>query len=137
MDGREILEDKLDLHPAEVVRRTLQAHAHIRGLAPDASELHYTTQAVSVAFTLSGRLKEGFLHIAVYRGHVNLGFNQGASLDDPSGRLQGKGRAIRHVRLEDDTLDDPEIAALVAQAVAQGVEMAGDRARPTTVVRKS
>jgi hypothetical protein len=137
MDGRDILEDKLDLHPGPVVDRTLAAHAHIRALVPDASELHYTTQAVSVAFTLTGRLKEAFLHVAVYRGHVNLGFNQGASLDDPAGRLQGSGRAIRHVRLEDDTLDDPDIAALVAAAVAQGVALAGDRKRPNSVVRKS
>lgn len=137
MDGEDILNDKLALHTPAIRQRALAAHALIRSRAPGASELHYTTQAVSVAFTLSDRLKEGFLHVAVYKNHVNLGFNYGATLDDPQGLLKGKGRSIRHVRLEADTLERSEVLALIEQAIAQGEDMAADRRAPPSVVRKS
>jgi hypothetical protein len=38
------------------------------------------------------------VHIASYAKWVNLGFNEGASLDDPLGILVGTGAHIRHVR---------------------------------------
>src|SRR5204862_89388 len=43
--------------------------------APLASELVYDAyNAVALGYTFTGRLKEGFCHVAVYSRHVNLGF---------------------------------------------------------------
>ena len=79
----------------------LATRARVLDAAPDANELVYDAyNAVSCAYTFSERLKEGFLHVAAYAKHVNLGFNQGATLDDPLGLLRGSGASIRHVRIQ-------------------------------------
>ncbi len=103
--------------------------------APDAGELVYDAyNAVALAFTYSGRLKDAFVHVAAYTGHVNLGFNQGATLPDPDERLRGTGKAIRHVRLDSPAdLADPAVVALIRAAVAQAVRPAGGAAPNSTV----
>jgi hypothetical protein len=40
-----------------------------------------------------------FGYVDVFTSHVNVGFFQGASLQDPEGLLQGTGRFMRHVKL--------------------------------------
>ena len=37
--------------------------------------------------------------IYVYKDHVSLEFSQGASFDDSDGRLEGKGKGRRHLKL--------------------------------------
>lgn len=41
-----------------------------------------------------------FCYVATYTRHVNLGFVQGTTMDDPDGLLEGTGKRLRHVRLE-------------------------------------
>lgn len=62
------------------------------------------TNAVSLVYTPTTRWQDGVCHIAVYSRHVNLGFNDGASLDDPLRILVGSGARIRHVSFR--SLDD-------------------------------
>jgi hypothetical protein len=99
----------------------LAARASVLAVAPDAGELAYDAyNAVALAFTYSGRLKEAFAHVAAYGGHVNLGFNQGATLPDPHARLRGTGKAIRHVRLDAPAdLECPSVVPLIRAAAAQ------------------
>ena len=40
-----------------------------------------------------------FAYVNAFKSHVNVGFYQGASLDDPAGLLEGSGRFMRHVKL--------------------------------------
>ncbi len=40
-----------------------------------------------------------FAYVNVFKSHVNVGFFQGADLEDPAGLLQGTGRQMRHVKL--------------------------------------
>jgi hypothetical protein len=40
-----------------------------------------------------------FAYVNVFTAHVNVGFFQGASLDDPHGLLTGTGRFMRHVKI--------------------------------------
>lgn len=69
--------------------------------APSAIETIYDAyNAVALGYSFTGRLKDGFCHLAVYPGHVNLGFNRGADLPDPRNVLQGSGRNVRHIWLE-------------------------------------
>ena len=63
----------------------------------------------------------GYLTSAVYimphKKHVNLGFFQGAHLDDPTGMLEGTGKNLRHVKLKQlDAVDTPAIRALIQNA---------------------
>ena len=89
-----------DAFPPAIARTFLAARWALLAAAPDAHELVYDAyNAVTVAFTFSGRLKEAFCHVAAYSGHVNLGFNRGTELADPGGILEGSGANIRHVRL--------------------------------------
>jgi len=55
------------------------------------------TNAVSLAYTPTTRWQDSVVHIASYTKWVNLGFNDGASLDDSLGILAGTGSRVRHV----------------------------------------
>jgi hypothetical protein len=122
-----------------IARLFLAARKIVLAAAPDADELVYDAyNAVSAAYTFSGRLREAFLHVAAYGAHVNLGFNRGAELEDPDGLLRGKGARIRHVRIAAPAeLRAAPLARLVRAAVAQGRTLAPlggsvSRVRPTT-----
>lgn len=65
------------------------------------------------------KMKDGYAYIAPQRGWVNLGFYQGAALDDPSGLLEGTGKKLRHVKVRTpEEVDNPALKALLATAVA-------------------
>ena len=40
-----------------------------------------------------------FAHVNVFKDHTNVGFFQGAHLDDPAGLLEGAGKNMRHTKL--------------------------------------
>lgn len=58
------------------------------------------TNAAGVAYGFTERSSDHFVHLPVYTKYVNIGFPQGALLDDPAGRLQGTGKRTRHLRLD-------------------------------------
>ena len=106
-----------------------------------ATELIYDAyNAVTVAYSFSGRLKEAFCHVAAYSGYVNVGFNRGADLADPDGILVGAGARIRHVRVtRPSDLGSAPLQRLIRAAVAQGRALVPaqpdaptSRVRPTT-----
>jgi len=51
-----------------------------------------------------------FAYVNVFTSHVNIGFFQGADLDDPESLLQGEGRYMRHIKLRPD--DQPDAHAI-------------------------
>ena len=58
-----------------------------------------------------------FAYVAAFKAHVNVGFFQGASLDDRSGLLEGAGKRMRHVKLRwGDKVDTGALSALIAAA---------------------
>jgi hypothetical protein len=83
---------------------------------------------VSIVHSASPRWRaDAITHVAVYAKHVNLGFNDGATLPDPLGILTGSGARIRHFTFR--TLDDVERARwiddyVLAAAVAAGFDIA-------------
>jgi hypothetical protein len=88
--------------------------------APDATENVYNVYAVVDLFTF-GRPGDAFIHIVAYEKHVNLGFNQGATLPDRHGLIAGTGKRIRHIRIT--AAEDlkrplrPYIRAAIKQAI--------------------
>jgi Domain of unknown function (DU1801) len=66
--------------------------------APEAAELIYSGYVVGDVFTFT-RPSQAFCHIAAYEKHVNLGFDQGALLEDKHRLLVGTGKRIRHIRI--------------------------------------
>jgi len=82
-------------HVGEIV---LALRARVLALVPNAHEIVWdATNAVSLVYAPSSRWQDGIVHIPVYTQHANLGFHNGASLDDSDGRLVGTGKRIRHV----------------------------------------
>ncbi len=125
LDPELLLRKALGERSDAVCERAVKARAAVLKAAKGCSEMLYQSYAVSNVFTFTGKLGQAFIHIATYANHVNLGFNQGASLDDEHGILAGTGKAIRHIRLDDDrTISDSQVKALIKQAVKQGRSMA-------------
>ena len=86
-------------------------------MAPCYENIYDAYSAVAIGYGTSDRLRDGVFHIAVYSKHVNLGFNEGATLDDPKGILQGNGNQIRHIPIKSiEDLKRPELRAYVRRA---------------------
>lgn len=86
-------------------------------MAPCHENIYDAYSAVAIGYGPTDRLSDGVFHIAVYAKGVNLGFNQGATLADPSGILEGAGKQIRHIKIRTPKdLARPEIRAYVRWA---------------------
>src|SRR2546428_12583093 len=89
-------------------------------VGPCYENIYDAYSAVAIGYGTSDRLSDGIFHIAVYSNHVNLGFNEGATLDDPKGILLGKGNRIRHLTIKSPAdLARPEIRAYIRRARKQ------------------
>jgi len=86
-------------------------------MAPCHENIYDAYSAVAIGYGSSDRLGDGVLHIAVYGSGVNLGFNHGATLEDPLGILKGTGKRIRHISLKTAAdLERPEIRSYIRRA---------------------
>src|ERR1700682_3827003 len=86
-------------------------------MAPCYENIYDAYSAVAMGYGTSDRLRDGIFHIAVYSKHVNLGFNDGASLADPKGILLGSGNRIRHITIRTpEDLARPEVRAYINRA---------------------
>ena len=64
-----------------------------------------------------GKMKDGYAYAMPHGGHVNLGFFRGVDLPDPDNRLEGTGKALRHVKIRDAAeVADRAVRALVTAA---------------------
>ena len=58
-----------------------------------------------------------FAYVNAFSAHVNVGFFQGASLDDPAALLEGAGKRMRHVKLRwGEPVDVAALNHLIAAA---------------------
>src|SRR5262245_49897151 len=86
-------------------------------MAPCYENIYDAYSAVAIGYGTSERLSDGIFHIAVYAKGANLGFNDGATLDDPKGILEGAGNRIRHIKIRKPAdLKRPEIRAYIRRA---------------------
>jgi hypothetical protein len=57
-------------------------------------------------------------YLAANKGHINLGFFNGAGLNNPDGLIEGTGEKMRHVKVRKPEDIRPDVfAALVQEAV--------------------
>ena len=86
-------------------------------MAPCYENIYDAYSAVAIGYSPSDRSGDGIFHIAVYSKHVNLGFNNGATLDDPKAILRGEGKHIRHITIKtSDDIERPELRAYIRRA---------------------
>ena len=88
---------------------------------PTAIESLVNGYAVAIGFSFTGKpMRDGFCHVVTYKNCVNLGFNRGALLADAEGILEGSGKLIRHLRINDhDDLDRPLVRRFLRAAIQQ------------------
>jgi hypothetical protein len=102
-------------------------------MAPCYENIYDAYSAVAIGFGTSDRLRDGVFHIAVYSQHVNLGFNDGATLDDPKGILEGAGNRIRHITIKKpEDIKRPEIRAYIRRARKKALSDARKLGEPTS-----
>ena len=92
----------------------------MRARLPGAIELVYDNyNGLVVGFAPSERASETPFSIVVYPGYIRLFFLDGAGLPDPEGLLEGSGKIVRSIVLDDETvLDRPAVKRLMAEAIA-------------------
>ena len=84
-------------------------------------------RAVSFGFG-EKKMSESHCYLQPQEGRVNLGFWHGTSVPDPDGLLEGTGKALRHVKVTDETMARSDAvralvtAARVERAKALGLE---------------
>ncbi len=72
-----------------------------------------------------------FAYVGVFKAHVDVGFFQGAELDDPEGLLEGTGKRMRHVKVRPGVdLDSAAMTALIRGAYSDmRARLAAERRR--------
>jgi hypothetical protein len=58
-----------------------------------------------------------FAYVNAFSAHINVGFLEGASLDDPASLLEGVGKRMRHVKVRwGEPADEAALTALISAA---------------------
>lgn len=108
----DLVEEFLGSYTAEVRELALGLRALVREVVPDAAEkLHRPWKTIAY-----GRTRK-FCAISPHQAWVNLQFHAGATLEDPTGLLEGTGKSMRHVRVDTAAdLKDDALVVLLRQA---------------------
>jgi hypothetical protein len=95
------------------------ARTRMRKRMPQALELVYDNYNFFViGYGPSDKAGDAIFSLAAQAKGLSLCFLQGARLPDPHRLLRGSGNVVRNIRLDAaDTLDRPEVAALIAVAL--------------------
>lgn len=106
-----------DFEP-EVAAIAHRLRSHILEVDPDAVEVVRLGDRAATYGVGPRKMKEGYCYVMPQRGYVNLGFYQGAVLDDPDALLKGTGKSLRHVKVRSiAAADEPALRRLVATAL--------------------
>ncbi|MEO5685797.1 MAG: DUF1801 domain-containing protein [Burkholderiaceae bacterium] len=110
----------IDKFSPEIALQLRDARQRLRAHFPHGVEMvfdNYNALVFGIGPTEQSR--DSFISIAGYPKWVTLFFLNGADLQDAEGLLEGDGKQVRGIRLKTPAdLDSPEVAALIAQAIA-------------------
>jgi hypothetical protein len=115
-DGFEEILARFDPHVRELA---VGARSLMEAVYPEVVEVPWPRQNVVGYGVGPKKMSEHFCYIALHKDHINLGFNQGAELPDPTGLLEGPGKTLRHTKIaEPDKLEQPALRTLLEAAAA-------------------
>ena len=122
----------------EIAAQLREARARLRAAFPRGVEMVYDNyNALVFGIGATDRASDAFISVAGYPRWVTLFFLDGVALADPAGILAGSGSRVRSVRLQAaQDMARPEVAALIAQAIARHAPALG-AAPPLRTVAKS
>lgn len=109
---------KFDPAVAKLIRSCRSA---LQKRFPTANELVYDNyNFMVIGYCSTERASDCIVSLAAYAKGANLFFYYGAKLADPHGLLQGAGKQVRSIRLENaETLGDRRVEELLQAACAQ------------------
>jgi hypothetical protein len=113
------LDKAIDRYAPEVAAVARAALKKLRTRYPGARQIVYERrQSLPIGFAPSERGSAVF-SVVLYPRWVRFFFLEGAAIDDPEGRLEGRGNQVRSIRLDSGAaiLDDAYIRGLMAQAL--------------------
>jgi len=94
----------------------------LRRCGPDVRELLHDGAATACVGDVP------FAYVGAFKSHVNVGFFNGAALDDPFELLEGTGKRMRHVKLvPDGVVDAHALDELIRAAYLDGRARAGSK----------
>ena len=89
-----------------------------------------------IGFGPNDRASLAIFSIVLFPRWVTLCFLQGAGLPDPQRRLQGEGRVVRHIRLEDVSVrDDPYVQKLMNLALRRAKVPLDPKSRQQPIIK--
>lgn len=113
-EGFDQIVSRFDPRVGELAR---QARALIADVYPRIVEVPWPNQNVIGYGVGPRKMSEHFCYIAVHRDHINLGFNYGSELPDPTYLLEGPGKLLRHAKIATpEDLDNPALRHLLQAA---------------------
>ncbi len=121
----------------EIEKLARGALAKMRKRLPNAIEFVYDNyNALVFGFGPNERPSDAIFSIVIFPRKVGLCFLQGVKVPDPNKRLKGSGNLVRNVTLEDLTiLDDPQIVALMADALRRAKVRMGPKQKRKLIIR--
>jgi hypothetical protein len=125
--------------PPAMAKLTRDVLAKMRARLPGATELVYDKKrSLVIGFCPDDRASHVINSIATYSKWINLYFFEGDNLPDPGGLLQGRGAAVRHIRINDaKDLDRPAVKALMAAALAAADPPLDPKNKRRVIIRQS
>ena len=85
----------------------------MRGCGADVRELMHDDQPTACVG------EAAFAYVDAFTAHVNVGFFNGAELDDPAELLEGEGKVMRHVKIKPGRpANETALRALIESAYA-------------------
>ena len=89
----------------------------IATVMPGVTEVVWQHQKIAGYGVGPKKMSEHFCYVAPHTNHVNLGFSYGADLSDHTGLLEGNGKKLRHIKVDDiEKINDKELKKLLLQA---------------------
>lgn len=127
----------IDKFTPEMAKRIRAARAKMRKRIPQAPELVYDNYNFFViGYGPSEKAGDAIFSLAAQAKGLSLCFLQGAGLPDPHRLLKGSGNVVRSIRLEAaDTLDRPEVEALIALALQRAKTPMPARGRHQLIIK--
>lgn len=120
VDDPQAFADFVETLPSNVAALVRAADALVRGVHHEVTQVLWTHQC-TVGYGIGPKkLSEHYCYLDIYDEHLNLGFNHGVALGDPSALLAGEGARFRHRRINTVAdLDDPALRDLIDAAVEE------------------
>lgn len=117
MESKEMFNIAISSFNPEMQSIAIQARQIIHEIFPEVVEVVWVKQK-NIGFGIGQKKKsEHFCWIMPATNHVNLGFNYGAELPDPTHLLEGSGKLFRHIKLKSVAqLSNPNLIALLKYA---------------------